>query len=111
MFATVTPLSAHHSRAMFDTDTLISVEGSSPCPIGSKMVVGSSGEFWGSVSGGCVESAIVRASLELLASHRDDASELRDYTIANSQQGEVGLPCGGQIRVHLAPAPTDAQPT
>ncbi|MEM7160091.1 MAG: XdhC family protein [Myxococcota bacterium] len=89
--------------------TLISVEGSSPCPIGSKMVVGSSGEFWGSVSGGCVESAIVRASLEMLDATDGDDSQLLDYTIANSQQGELGLPCGGRIRVHLCPAPTDTQ--
>ncbi|MCH9686587.1 MAG: XdhC family protein [Deltaproteobacteria bacterium] len=89
--------------------TLISVEGSSPCPLGSRMIVSSTGDFWGAVSGGCVESAVVRSALALLTSHNPTASQIQTYTIANSQAGEPQLACGGRICVHIAPAPTDAQ--
>lgn len=81
--------------------TLISVDGSSPSPLGSHMVVSESGAFWGSVSGGCVESAVVAASLELLKGGNTKAFERLSFAIANSQAGEVGLPCGGQIQVYL----------
>ncbi len=89
--------------------TLISVEGSSPCPLGSRMIVSSTGDFWGSVSGGCVESAVVQSALTLLDSEEPDASRVLTYAIANSQAGEVGLACGGRIDVHLTAAPSDAQ--
>lgn len=85
--------------------TLVWVEGSSPCPLGSRMVVSTSGEFWGSVSGGCVEAAVVRSALELLASNDPQASRVETFAIANSQAGEVGLACGGRIGVHIARAP------
>lgn len=88
--------------------TLVRVGGSSPCPLGSRMVVASSGEFWGSVSGGCVESAVAQAALELLgASNPRSFSRLLTFRIANSQAGEVGLPCGGEIEVHITRAPSD----
>jgi len=89
--------------------TLISVEGSSPCPLGSRMIVSTTGDFWGSVSGGCVESAVVRSALTLLHGGDPQASQLESFTIANSQAGEVGLACGGQLRVHIAIAPPDSQ--
>lgn len=89
--------------------TLISVDGSSPSPLGSHMVVSETGAFWGSVSGGCVESAVVAAALELLGSPKPKAFDRLRYAIANSQAGEVGLPCGGQIQVHLQRAPEPDQ--
>ncbi|MFK7999283.1 MAG: NTP transferase domain-containing protein [Polyangiales bacterium] len=86
--------------------TLVRVGGSSPCPLGSRMVVASSGEFWGSVSGGCVESAVAQAAIQLLgASNPPSFSRLLTFRIANSQAGEVGLPCGGEIQVHITRAP------
>lgn len=89
--------------------TLVSVEGSSPSPVGSRMIVSGTGEFEGSVSGGCVEAAVVRAALTLLDADDPRSSEVLTFAIANSQAGEVGLACGGRICVHIAPAPTDAQ--
>lgn len=86
--------------------TLVSVRGSSPCPLGSRMVVASTGKFWGSVSGGCVESAVAQVALELLREPRTSPSRLLTFRIANSQAGEVGLPCGGEICVHIARAPS-----
>ncbi len=85
--------------------TLVEVVGSSPCPVGSKMAIASSGEFWGAVSGGCVESAVVQAALELLEGRREPGVEA--YQIANSQAGEVGLPCGGRVRIRIEHAPGD----
>ena len=85
--------------------TLVDVVGSSPCPLGSHMVIASSGAFWGAVSGGCVESAVVQAGLEMMQT--GSGPELRDFQISNSQAGAVGLPCGGRIQVHIGPAPGD----
>ena len=86
--------------------TLTDVVGSSPAPLGSSMVVADDGRFWGSVSGGCVESAVVQSALELLASG-DRAERVHTYQISNSQAGEVGLPCGGQVRITIGWAPTE----
>ncbi len=85
--------------------TLVDVVGSSPCPLGSQLVVGSDGAFWGAVSGGCVEGAVVRAATELLAEPGTPRSRLLTFQIANSQAGEVGLACGGEVRIHVGPAP------
>jgi xanthine dehydrogenase accessory factor len=83
--------------------TLVDVVGSSPCPLGAHMVVSETGAFWGAVSGGCVESAVVQASLELMAA--GGGPMLRSFQISNSQAGAVGLPCGGRVEVHIGPAP------
>ncbi len=85
--------------------TLTAVVGSSPCPLGSRMIVRDDGHFWGSVSGGCVESAVVQAALTLLDDPAGPQSASADYQIANSQAGAVGLPCGGRVTVHVALAP------
>ncbi len=85
--------------------TLVSVVGSSPAPLGSHMVVDATGRFWGSVSGGCVESAVVQTALDVL-SGESERSQLSTYQISNSQAAEVGLPCGGEVRIHIAPAPS-----
>ncbi|EDM75764.1 hypothetical protein PPSIR1_17695 [Plesiocystis pacifica SIR-1] len=87
--------------------TLIDVVGSSPCPVGSRMVVSATGEFWGSVSGGCVESMVVQAGLELLDAP-EPTPRILEFDIANSQVGAVGLPCGGRIRVAVSQAPSPA---
>ena len=90
--------------------TLVSIEGSSPCPLGSRMIVSSTGDFSGSVSGGCVESSVVRSALALLDGDQDDASasQLLNFSIEGSQAGEAGLVCGGRICVHIAIAPAGA---
>jgi xanthine dehydrogenase accessory factor len=85
--------------------TLIDVVGSSPCPVGSHLVVAEDGRFWGAISGGCVEGAVVQAAVAMLAAPGTPQPRLATFTLANSQAGEVGLPCGGQITVHIGPAP------
>ena len=82
--------------------TVVSTWSSSPRPLGSQLVIGDDGRFAGSVSGGCVEAAVIQAAAELLAGGQPKA--LR-YGVSTEQAWDVGLPCGGKIEVFLAEAP------
>jgi xanthine dehydrogenase accessory factor len=81
--------------------TLVSAVGVGPCPPGSTLVVNESGEFFGSVSGGCVESAVVREALVVL---REGGARLLDFSITGERAWEVGLPCGGSVEILVARA-------
>ncbi len=76
--------------------TVTSTWGSTPRPAGSHMVVSPNGEFVGSVSGGCVEGAVVEAGLQVL---RSDTPQLLEFGVADELAWDVGLACGGQISV------------
>jgi xanthine dehydrogenase accessory factor len=76
--------------------TVISVRRSAPRPPGAKMAVSERGEIAGSVSGGCVEGAVVEVAQRVLAG---EAPQLLSFGIADSDAWEVGLPCGGEIDV------------
>jgi len=78
--------------------TVIETWGSSPRPAGSQLAIDQSGRFEGSVSGGCIEGAVVREALEVIA---DGAPRLLSYGVANEQAWDVGLACGGQVRVFV----------
>ena len=78
--------------------TVVSTWGSSPRPLGSKLAVDSDGAFIGSVSGGCVEGAVVTEALETI---RDGKPRLLDFGVTNEQAWEVGLACGGKIEVFV----------
>jgi xanthine/CO dehydrogenase XdhC/CoxF family maturation factor len=78
--------------------TVVSTWGSSPRPVGAKLAVAESGEFVGSVSGGCVEGAVVE---EGLAAIRDGKPRMLDFGITNDQAWEVGLACGGKIAIFV----------
>jgi xanthine dehydrogenase accessory factor/LAO/AO transport system kinase len=78
--------------------TVVSTWGSSPRPLGSKLAVDSEGAFIGSVSGGCVEGAVVTEALEAI---RDGKPRLLDFGVSNEQAWEVGLACGGKIEVFV----------
>jgi xanthine dehydrogenase accessory factor len=80
--------------------TVVATWGSSPRPVGSHMAISGSGEFSGSVSGGCIESAVVEAALECLRSGR---ARLLEYGITNELAWEVGLACGGRVQVFVEP--------
>jgi xanthine dehydrogenase accessory factor len=80
--------------------TVIRVEGSSPRPVGSKLIVSDQGEMEGSVSGGCVESSVVEEALDCL---KDGNPRLLHYGIENSNAWSVGLACGGKIDVFIEP--------
>ena len=78
--------------------TVVSTWGSSPRPLGSKLAVDSEGAFVGSVSGGCVEGAVVE---EALATIRDGQPRLLDFGVSNEEAWEVGLACGGKIEIFV----------
>lgn len=78
--------------------TVIDTWGSSPRPVGSYMVVNSIGNFMGSVSGGCVEGAVITEALEVLVSGEPRTLE---FSVATEDAWEVGLSCGGNIRILL----------
>ncbi len=74
--------------------------GSSPRPVGSQLVVRQDGSFRGSVSGGCIESAVVESAREVIA---DGKVRTLEFTVSNERAWEVGLTCGGTIQVFVAP--------
>ncbi|HET7651649.1 MAG TPA: XdhC family protein [Acidimicrobiales bacterium] len=81
---------------------VIGVEGSGPRDPGATMVVNEDGEVAGSVSGGCVEGAVLTEALEVLASGE---RKIVTYGIADEDAFNVGLTCGGTI--HLLVEPLD----
>tara|TARA_Y100000590_G_scaffold160221_1_gene183695 strand:+ start:676 stop:1008 length:333 start_codon:yes stop_codon:yes gene_type:complete len=79
--------------------TVIETWGSSPRPAGSRMIVNDKGDFSGSVSGGCVESAVVRECLSLF--EKKNSFKKIEFKVSNESAWEVGLACGGEIAVFL----------
>ncbi len=78
--------------------TVVSTWGSSPRPAGSQLAVCAGGDFVGSVSGGCVEGAVVREAREVIHSGKP---RLLEFGVSNDQAWEVGLACGGTVRVYV----------
>jgi xanthine dehydrogenase accessory factor len=70
--------------------------GSSPRPAGSKLAVSDAAEFVGSVSGGCIEGAVIQEALEVMAS---GGSRVLSFGVSDETAWEVGLACGGKIEV------------
>ena len=89
--------SANASAAM---TTVLRTWGSSPRPAGTHMAVRENGEFIGSVSGGCVESAVIEESSEVIHTRR--AKRIK-YGVTDEDAWEVGLACGGEIEVFITP--------
>tara|TARA_B110000438_G_C15717879_1_gene608367 strand:- start:490 stop:822 length:333 start_codon:yes stop_codon:yes gene_type:complete len=79
--------------------TVIQTWGSSPRPVGSRMIVNDKGDFSGSVSGGCVETSVVRESINLLKTKK--AFKKIEFKVSNESAWELGLACGGEIAVYL----------
>jgi len=88
--------------------TVIGTWGSSPRPVGSQLAVDDKGAFVGSVSGGCIEGAVVG---EALASIGDGKVRILDFGVTNEQAWEVGLACGGNIRIFVERAEDHAEIT
>jgi xanthine/CO dehydrogenase XdhC/CoxF family maturation factor len=80
--------------------TVTQTWGSSPRPVGSQLVVNEAGEFVGSVSGGCIEGAVVQEALEAMANGRTSTLE---FGVSNEQAWDVGLACGGKVAVFVEP--------
>ena len=80
--------------------TVVSVFGSAPRGVGAKMAVSGDGEMSGSVSGGCVENAVVETALDVLQSRKP---QLVRFGVSDEDAWEVGLACGGTIEVFVEP--------
>jgi xanthine/CO dehydrogenase XdhC/CoxF family maturation factor len=78
--------------------TVVSTWGSSPRPVGSQLAVDQAGAMIGSVSGGCIEGAVVKEALAAIA---DGKPRLLDFGVTNEQAWEVGLACGGKVQVYV----------
>lgn len=78
--------------------TVVETWGSAPRPVGSQLVIDASGAMEGSVSGGCVEGAVITEAMEMLE-EGDSGARLLDYGVSDDQAFAVGLACGGRIRV------------
>ena len=80
--------------------TVISTWGSAPRPLGSHLAVNHDLEFVGSVSGGCIENAVIEEALQVLDSGTPRTLE---YGVSNEMAWEVGLACGGRIQLYVEP--------
>jgi molybdenum cofactor cytidylyltransferase len=78
--------------------TVTSTWGSALRPAGSQLAVNEKGAFVGSVSGGCVESAVIQEALAVIA---DGKPRRLRYGVTQERAWEVGLPCGGNIEIHV----------
>ncbi len=81
--------------------TVIGTWRSSPRPVGSALVVTEDGQMYGSVSGGCVENAVVAKALSVLESGQ---SEIANFGVADEEAWELGLSCGGAIEILITPS-------
>ena len=80
--------------------TVVETWGSAPRRVGSQLIVSGEGHMEGSVSGGCVEGAVV---LEALDSLKDGKARVLEYGVSDDDAFAVGLACGGKIRVLVEP--------
>lgn len=80
--------------------TVIETWGSAPRPVGSHLVIDGEGNFLGSVSGGCVEGAVVTEAVDVIA---DGKARTLEFGVADETAWKVGLSCGGRIKVYVEP--------
>lgn len=80
--------------------TVIETWGSAPQPVGSQLAIDSDGNFIGSVSGGCVEGAVVTEAIDVLGTGEP---KILAFGVADETAWKVGLACGGKIRVYVEP--------
>lgn len=78
--------------------TVVDTWGSAPRPIGSHLVIDSEGNFHGSVSGGCVEGAVITEALDVIESGK---ARMLEFGVADETAWRAGLSCGGRIRVYV----------
>ena len=78
--------------------TVVETWGSAPRPAGSNLVINDDGTFLGSVSGGCIEGAVVKEALDAI---KDGKPRLLDFGVTDEQAWDVGLACGGKVQVFV----------
>ena len=89
----------------FAAGTLVAVDGSSPLDVGASVYVAADGTIEGSVTGGCVESAVAQEALAML--EQDLPPKLVTYGISDELAGTVGLMCGGIVHIFIHPIRED----
>jgi len=80
--------------------TVVKTWGSAPRQAGSQIAVRDDGEFVGSVSGGCIEGAVIEAAQASIVDHR---VRTLDFGVSDETAWAVGLACGGRIEVFVEP--------
>lgn len=78
--------------------TVVETWGSSPRPVGSQLLVRGDGSFTGSVSGGCIEAAVIIEAAAVIA---DGRPRLLEFGVSDAEAWAVGLACGGTVRVFV----------
>jgi len=78
--------------------TVVQTWGSAPQPVGSQLLIDSDGSFLGSVSGGCVEGAVITEAVDVIESGKPS---LMKFGVADETAWELGLACGGKIKVFI----------
>lgn len=78
--------------------TVMETWGSAPRPVGSHLVINQDGDFEGSVSGGCVEGAVVSEAIDIIETGK---AKMLEFGVADETAWRVGLSCGGRIRVYV----------
>ena len=88
--------------------TVVQTWGSAPRPVGAQLAVSGDAEIMGSVSGGCVEGAVVAEALDAL---EDGTSRILEFGVSDDDAFAVGLACGGTIRIMVEPLAGAEGPT
>lgn len=78
--------------------TVVNTWGSSPCPAGSHLAVNGDSAFVGSVSGGCIEGAVVTEALQVIA---DGRSRQLEFGVTDEMAWSIGLACGGKVQIYV----------
>ena len=78
--------------------TVVKTWGSSPLPVGSQLIVNDQTTFIGSVSGGCIEGAVIEEALQII---ENGEPRVLKFGVTNELAWEVGLSCGGEIEVFV----------
>ena len=78
--------------------TVVQTWGSSPRPAGSQLLIDDGGDFEGSVSGGCIEGAVIQEAQEVI---KGGEPRLLEFGVSDEQAWDVGLACGGKVQVFV----------
>ena len=86
----------------FAVATIVAASGSVPRPVGTSMLVAGSGDVLGSLSGGCVEGAVVALAHEAMD---DGVPRHETFGFSSADAFAAGLTCGGELAIHIEPVP------
>jgi len=78
--------------------TVVNTWGSSPCGAGSHLAVNADSAFVGSVSGGCIEGAVVTEALQVIA---DGKPRQLEFGVTDEMAWSIGLACGGKVQIYV----------